>query len=72
MLHPGDRLTESLRLTVHTPGWLRIEGVAWTVGEPGSGSNGRLAFDVKGRHRKKPKGTRWAAACSACSAHARS
>lgn len=54
-LHPGEALVEVLRVTPRLPGWLRITGVAWTLNGT---AHGRIAFDVKGRKRKRPKGTR--------------
>ncbi|GLC57223.1 hypothetical protein PLESTB_001201000 [Pleodorina starrii] len=54
-LHPGEALVEVLRVAPHAPGWLRITGVTWTLNGV---AHGRIAFDVKGRRRKRPKGTR--------------
>ncbi|KXZ49490.1 hypothetical protein GPECTOR_21g716 [Gonium pectorale] len=54
-LHPGEALVEVLRVLPRAPGWLRVTGVTWTLNGV---AHGRIAFDVKGRRRKKPKGTR--------------
>ena len=54
-LHPGEVLVEQLRVTPLVPGWLRITGVQWTLNEV---VEGRVSFDVRGRHRKRPKGNR--------------
>ncbi|GFR51289.1 hypothetical protein Agub_g13649, partial [Astrephomene gubernaculifera] len=54
-LHPGEALVEVLRVLPRVPGWLRVTGVVWTLNGV---AHGRIAFDVKGRRRKKPKGTR--------------
>jgi hypothetical protein len=56
-LHPSEALTERLGLRPLAPGWLRVTGVAWVVE---GGAEGRAAFDIKGRHRKRPKGDRCA------------
>ncbi len=56
-LHPSEVLTEKLTLRPLAPGWLRVVGVAWTVE---GGADGRVTFAIKGRHRKRPKGDRWA------------
>ncbi|KAG2489318.1 hypothetical protein HYH03_012150 [Edaphochlamys debaryana] len=54
-LHPGEALVEVLRVMPRQPGWLRITGVTWTLNGV---AHGRIAFDVKGRRRKRPKGDR--------------
>ncbi|GIL73935.1 hypothetical protein Vretimale_5119 [Volvox reticuliferus] len=54
-LHPGEAMVEVLRVLPHAPGWLRITGVTWTLNGV---AHGRINFDVKGRRRKRPKGTR--------------
>ncbi|GIL54165.1 hypothetical protein Vafri_9740 [Volvox africanus] len=54
-LHPGEAMVEVLRVLPHAPGWLRITGVTWTLNGV---AHGRITFDVKGRRRKRPKGTR--------------
>ncbi|KAI8476140.1 MAG: ER-golgi trafficking TRAPP I complex 85 kDa subunit-domain-containing protein [Monoraphidium minutum] len=54
-LHPGEGLAERLALRPLSPGWLRVTGVAWALE---GGPEGCVEFQVKGRHRKRPKGDR--------------
>lgn len=56
-LHPSEVLSERLTLRPLAPGWLRVTGVSWVLE---GGVEGRAAFEIKGRHRKRPKGDRWA------------
>lgn len=55
-LHPGEVLHETLTLVPSAPGWLRVTGVTWVTDGV---VPGRAVFDIRGRHRKKPKGDRW-------------
>ncbi|GAX80359.1 hypothetical protein CEUSTIGMA_g7798.t1 [Chlamydomonas eustigma] len=54
-LHPGETVTEQLRVVPLSPGWLRITGVQWVLNDA---VEGRRTFDVVGRRRKNPKGDR--------------
>lgn len=38
-------------------GWLRVLGVSWLLADT---AEGYVAFDIKGRKRKRPKGDRCA------------
>eukprot|EP00798_Chlamydomonas_sp_ICE-L_P000836 gene836-33567_t len=55
VLHPGEVLVEQLRVKPLVAGWLRITGVHWILNEA---VEGHIEFDVLGRKRKDPKGTR--------------
>jgi hypothetical protein len=57
-LHPGEVLHETLTLVPSAPGWLRVTGVSWVTDGV---VPGWAMFDIRGRHRKKPKGDRWVA-----------
>ena len=46
-------LIEQLSVTALAPGWLRISGVQWVLNDA---VEGRVAFDIPGRKRKRPKG----------------
>ncbi|KAJ9512736.1 hypothetical protein QJQ45_019034, partial [Haematococcus lacustris] len=54
-LHPGEVLSEMLSVTPRVPGTLRISGVTWLLADCLEGS---VAFNLRGRHRKHPKGSR--------------
>jgi hypothetical protein len=54
-LHPSEVLAEKLTLRPLAAGWLRVTGVEWVVE---GGVEGRTLFEIKGRHRKRPKGDR--------------